>query len=125
MKAISDFPVPTCKKQWMRFLGMAGYYRKFCNNFSVIAELLTNLISKRTKFVWNNDCEKAFDTLKVILKNEPVLLAPKFAREFQLAVDASETGAGSALLQEDNNCVDHPVCYFPKKFSKIRETTQL
>ena len=30
---ISDFPIPTCKRQLMRFLGMAGYYRKFCNNF--------------------------------------------------------------------------------------------
>ena len=47
VEAISNFPVPTCKRQLMRFLGMAGYYRKFCNNFSVIAEPLTNLLSKR------------------------------------------------------------------------------
>ena len=33
IKAINDFPVPLSKKQLMRFLGMAGYYRKFCNNF--------------------------------------------------------------------------------------------
>ena len=33
VEAISDFPVPTCKRQLMRFLGMAGYYRKFCHNF--------------------------------------------------------------------------------------------
>ena len=100
MKAISDFPVPTCKRQLMRFLGTAGYYRKFCDNFSVIAEPLTNLLSKRTKFIWTNDCQKAFDILKAILKNEPVLLAPNFAKEFKLAVDASDTGAGSVLMQE-------------------------
>ena len=94
VKAITDFPVPTCKRQLMRFLGMAGYYRKFCDNFSVIAEPLTNLLSKRTKFIWTNDCQKAFDILKAILKNEPVLLAPNFAKEFKLAVDASDTGAG-------------------------------
>ena len=94
MKTISDFPVPTCKRQLMRFLGMAGYYRKFCDNFSVIAEPLTNLLSKRTKFIWTNDCQKAFD-IKAILKNEPILLAPIFAKEFKLAVDASDTGAGS------------------------------
>ena len=41
-EAIIDFPVPSDKRQLMRFLGMAGYYRKFCNNFSVIAEPLTN-----------------------------------------------------------------------------------
>ena len=33
VEAISDFPVPTCKRQLMRFLGMADYYRKFCNIF--------------------------------------------------------------------------------------------
>ena len=80
MKAISDFHVPSCKRQLMRFLGMAGYYRKFCDNFHVIAESLSNLLSKRTKFIWTNDCRKAFDILKAILKNEPVLLAPKFAK---------------------------------------------
>ena len=78
MKAISDFPVPACKRQLMRFLGMAGFYRKFCDNFSVIAEPLTNLLRKWTKFIWTNDCQKAFDILKAILKNEPVLLAPNF-----------------------------------------------
>ena len=118
MKAISNFPVPTGKRQLMRFLGMAGYYRKFCDNFSVIAEPLTNLLSKQTKFIWTNDCQKAFDILKAILKNEPVLLAPNFAKEFKQAVDASDTGAGSVLMQEDGNGVDHPVSYFSKKFNK-------
>ena len=41
VKAFSDFPIPTCKRELMRFLGMAGYYRKFCDNFSIIAEPLT------------------------------------------------------------------------------------
>ena len=48
VEAISDFPVPTGKRQLMRFLGMAGYYRKFCNNFSAIAEPLTNYLVRRS-----------------------------------------------------------------------------
>ena len=76
MNAMSDCPVPTGKRQLMRFLGMAGYYRKSCDNFSVIAEPLTHLLSKRTKFIQTYDCQKAFDKLKAILKNEPFLLAP-------------------------------------------------
>ena len=44
VNAISEFPVPKCKRQLMRFLGMAGYYRKFGKNFSGIAEPLTNLL---------------------------------------------------------------------------------
>ena len=98
VEAISDFPVPTGKRQLMRFLGMAGYYRKFSNNFSVIAEPLTNLLGKRVKYVWTDDCQKSFDKLNAILKSAPVLLAPSFDKEFKLAVDASDVGAGSVLL---------------------------
>ena len=50
VKAISEFPVPKGKRELMRFHGMAGYYRKFCPNFSSIAESLTKLLSKKSKF---------------------------------------------------------------------------
>ena len=115
MKAISDFPVPICKSQLMQFLGMAGYYRKFCDNFSVIAEILADLLSKWTKFIWTNDCHKAFDILKAILKNEPVILAPNFVKEVKLAADASNTGAGSVLMQETVVFSDHNPLIFIHK----------
>ena len=118
VSAISEFPVPKCKRQLMRFLGMAGYYRKFCKTFSGIAEPLTNLLKKSTKFKWNDKCQDAFDRLKAILKSAPVLLAPDFDKCFKLAVDASDVGIGAVLLQEDDNGIDHPVCYFSKKFNK-------
>ena len=102
----------------MRFLGMAGYYRKFCKNFSGIGEPLTNLLKKSTKFKWNDKCQDAFDRLKSIVKSAPVLLAPDFDKCFKLAVDASDVGIGAVHLQEDNNGIDHSVCYFSKKFNK-------
>jgi hypothetical protein len=117
--AITKFPKPETKRQLMRFLGMAGFYRKFCKNFSLISAALTNLLKKKdTKFVWNDKCDKSFEQLKAILKNSPVLLAPNFEKEFKLAVDASDVGAGAVLLQEGDDGVDHPVCYFSKKFEK-------
>ena len=45
-------------------------------------------------------------------------MAPDFDKCFKLAVDASDVGIGAVLLQEDNNGIDHPVCYFSKKFNK-------
>ena len=63
-------------------------------------------------------CQKSFEKLKAILKSDPVLLAPSFDKEFKLAIDASDVGAGSVLLQEDDNGVDHPVCYYSKEFNK-------
>ena len=79
---------------------------------------MTNLLGEKVKYVWTDDCQKSFDKLKVILISVPVLLAPNFDKEFKLAVDASDVGAGSVLLQEDDNGVDHPVCYFSKNFNK-------
>ena len=69
------------------------------------------------RFKWTSDCQNAFDKLKVILRSEPVLLEPNFNKEFKLVVDANDVGAGGVLLQEDNKCVDHPVCYLSKTFN--------
>ena len=69
VEAITDFLAPSGKRQLMPFLGMAGYYRNFCNNFSIIAEPLTNFIGKRVKFIWTDNCQKSFGKLKAILKS--------------------------------------------------------
>ena len=45
-------------------------------------------------------------------------MAPDFDKCFKLAVDASDVGISAVLLQKDNNGIDHPVCYFSKKFNK-------
>ncbi len=105
----------------MRFLGMAGYYRKFCPNFSTIAEPLTRLLGKRVKFVWSPACKNAFQKLKAILSNSPVLEAPDITSPFKLAVDASDVAAGAVLLQEGKDGVDHPVCYYSRKFNKSQQ----
>ena len=116
VEAISDFPLPYGKRQLMSFLGMAGYNRKFCNNFFIITEPLTNLLGKRVNFIWTNNCQKPFGKLKAILKSSPVLLAPSSEKEFKLAVD--DVGASSVLLQEDDNGFDRPDCYCTKTFNK-------
>ena len=69
IQTIVKYPIPTSRKELARFLGMAGYYRNFCLNFSEIAAPLTNLLSKKVKFVWTDDCQLAFD--KVITPKIP------------------------------------------------------
>ena len=68
IQTIAKF-IPTSWKELARFLGMAGYYRYFCLNFSEIAAPLTNLLSKKVKFVWADDCQMTFD--KVITPKIP------------------------------------------------------
>ncbi|KAL2085082.1 hypothetical protein ACEWY4_018402 [Coilia grayii] len=116
--AIKDFPTPQTKRELRRFLGMAGYYRSFCPNFSDVVLPLTNLLRNTSDFVWSCDCDTAFQNAKALLCCSPVLAAPNFDLPFKLEVDASATGAGAVLLQEGTDGLDHPVCYFSKKFLK-------
>ena len=50
-----------------------------------------------------------------------MLRAPDFERPFALAVDASQVGVGAVLMQPDTNQVNHPVCYFSKKFTPAQK----
>lgn len=119
--AILDFPVPINKRELRRFLGMVGYYRGFCENFATVVSPLTNLLSPFKKFLWSAECANAFAAAKDIMCNAPVLAAPDFTLPFQLQIDASATGVGAVLLQEDPFGVDHPVCYFSRKLSKCQQ----
>ena len=123
IEAISKFPIPTNQRELMRFLGMAGYYRKFCYNFSTLAELLTNLLRKGTKYVWSADCLESFQKIKSILLSMPILIAPDFHKQFKLFVDVSDIGCGTVLVQKDSRGFDHPVCYYSQKFNGHQKIT--
>ena len=114
--SILNFPRPHDRKQLMRYLGMIGYYRKFCRNFSSVAAPLTNLLKKNVAFAWTDECQQSFDALKAILSDDPVLVAPKFTEPFSIQVDASDFAVGAVLLQTGVDSMYHPVCYFSKKF---------
>lgn len=89
VQAIKDYPVPTTRRELRRFLGMAGYYRSFCPNFSTVVALLTSLLSPSNVFKWNDKCRHAFDCTKLLLSESPVLKAPDFSKPFKIEVDAS------------------------------------
>lgn len=116
--AITGFPAPTTKRELRRFIGMAGYYRSFCRNFSSVIAPLTSLLSSTRQFIWTPDCQHAFESVKALLCSVPVLAAPEFAIPFKLEVDASALGAGAVLIQESADGIDHPICFFSRKFTK-------
>lgn len=97
VQAIVQFPVPNSKRQLRRFLGMAGYYRGFCKNFSDVVLPLTNLLCQNRDYVWSDECQIAFESVKSLLCSTPVLSVPNFLMSLKLDVDASATGAGADL----------------------------
>uniref|UniRef100_A0A1X7SMY3 Reverse transcriptase domain-containing protein n=1 Tax=Amphimedon queenslandica TaxID=400682 RepID=A0A1X7SMY3_AMPQE len=117
LHAVKEYPVPKTKKEVRGFLGLAGYYRRFIPNFSAIASPLSDLTKKMepTAVKWTTSCDKAFNLLKDLLCQSPVLHSPDFSKEFILQTDASERGVGAVLSQLDNEGRDHPIAYFSKK----------
>lgn len=97
VEAIAKLPIPTNKKELFRFLGMAGFYRKFCPNFSAVNPI-TSLLQKRVNFEWTKDCEKSFYKIKYVLISSPVLSTPDFSKQFKLTADASDVGMSTKLI---------------------------
>ena len=117
---IEEFPPPVTKKELMRFLGMVGYYRCFCKNFSTVVAPLTDLLKAKAHFVWSPKCEEAFCNVKRLLCSAPVLAAPRFDCSFVLHIDASHVGAGAVLMQPDEQGVNRVVSFFSKKFNQYQ-----
>ncbi|GJZ08804.1 reverse transcriptase domain-containing protein [Tanacetum coccineum] len=99
---IAKLPHPTTVKGVRSFLGHAGFYRRFIQDFSKIARPMTHLLEKETPFVFSKDCIDAFQTLKKKLTEAPILVVPDWNLPFELMCDASDFAIGSENLAADH-----------------------
>ncbi|GJR37687.1 reverse transcriptase domain-containing protein [Tanacetum coccineum] len=96
---ISKLPHPTTVKGIQSFLGHAGFYRRFINDFSKISRPMTHFLEKNTPFIFSEECIQAFQTLKKKLTEAPILIAPNWDQPFELMCDASDYAIGAVLGQ--------------------------
>nr|GEZ13380.1 DNA-directed DNA polymerase [Tanacetum cinerariifolium] len=96
---IAKLPHPTTVKGVRSFLGHAGFYRRFIQDFSKISRRMTHLLKKNTPFIFSKDCIKAFQTLKKKLTEAPILIAPNWDLPFELMCDANDFTIGAVLGQ--------------------------
>ena len=80
------------------FLGLAGYYRRFIEDFSRLAAPMTRLTWKGVKFEWNDLCEQAFQELKGRLTSALILIVPERGPMYTIYCDASKDGLGCVLM---------------------------
>ncbi|KAG8483479.1 hypothetical protein CXB51_023145 [Gossypium anomalum] len=100
ISAIVNWKPPRNVLEVRSFLGLAGYYRRFAEGFSMIATPLTRLLRKDIKFEWTEKCQQSFDKLKALLTKAPVLVQLEPGKEFVIYSDASMNGLGCVLMQE-------------------------
>ncbi|GKD49190.1 putative reverse transcriptase domain-containing protein, partial [Tanacetum coccineum] len=77
-----ELEAPKVPNRDRSFLGLARYYTRFIVKFSKIANPLTLLTQKDKKFEWGDEQENAFQTLKDMLYDAPILALPKGTYDF-------------------------------------------
>ncbi|GMF52802.1 unnamed protein product [Phytophthora fragariaefolia] len=92
IKAIADFPKPQDEAAVRTFVALAGYYRRFMPEYGSKMAPLTKLLRKTNDWSW---------------------AYPDYRPPFKLTTDASKTGLG-AVLSQDQGKGDQPVAYASK-----------
>lgn len=136
IEAVKAMPLPTDRKSLQSFLGLVNYYRQFIPHFSEVAFPLHQLAANRVRgavdsFHWTPEHTAAFNVLRDLLVQAPVLHCPDFSRPFVVHTDASDVALGAVLSQSfpDPDGVDreHPVAYLSRVLNEHErnyDTTQ-
>ena len=122
--AIVNWPKPVTVTQVQSFLGFCNYYQKFIEHYVRVAKPLYQLISgdnakaKRKEVEWSKECEEAFLKLKEFCSNTPMLAYADYQKPFKVHTDASESGLGAVLYQDQEDGTTRVVAYASKSLSK-------
>ena len=113
-------PAPRTAKEVKQFLGLIGYYRKFVPRFADISRPLTKLTHHNVVFEWTDQCSKAFNHLRELFMEYPILRYPDPKQVYILYTDASGIGWSAVLMQEHldekGKMKNHPICYVSGQF---------
>jgi hypothetical protein len=114
VSALVHSAVPSDVKAVRQFMGLASYFRRFIEGFSLITVPITTLLRKNHVFQWTAECENARQIIISKLVSKPVLrmFDPKLPCE--LHTDASALGVGAALLQKEHGVV-RPIAYYSRR----------
>ncbi|XP_078437281.1 uncharacterized protein LOC144707900 [Wolffia australiana] len=115
VEAIVSWPKLKSIHDVRSFIGLATFYRRFIPGFSGITAPITDIL-KSDKFEWTGPADQAFELLKKLMTEAPVLKLPDFSDVFEVACDASGVGIGGVLSQRG-----HPIEFFSEKLNDTRK----
>ncbi|XP_048611546.1 uncharacterized protein LOC111205660 [Brassica napus] len=110
---------PTTVKAIRSFLGHAGFYRRFIQDFSRIPRPLTRLLCKEIKFDFDSECLGAFHTIKEALVSAHVVQPLDWDLPFEIMTDASDFAVGAVLGQRKDKKL-HVIYYASKTMDEVQ-----
>jgi len=110
-QAITQWPIIESQRALRDFLGLSKFYRLFIRGYATIRTPRTSLLAK-DNFIWSDEAQIAFNSLKDAITTSQVLLLPNFELTFILEIDAFSIGMGIVLSQQG-----HPISFFNNPFS--------
>ena len=112
--AVKEFPTPCDSKEVQRFLGLAGYFRRFLEKFSIIARPIHSLTKKGVDFKWERQEEEACQALKAKLTERHLLAFYDRNADIELHTDESKEGLAGILLSR-RGVRWRPISFFSRK----------
>ena len=117
IEAIEKWPVPKTVTEVRSFLGFTNYYSKFIPGYAQLARPINQLVSgdnankKKTLVNWTSECQVAFEYLKHLCSQTPILAYADYKKPFQLHTDTIESGLGAVLYQEQADGTKSVIAY--------------
>ena len=99
VEAVMSWERPKSVFEIRILLGLAGYYRRFIEDFSRLAAPMTRLTRKEVKFDWDDRWDEAFQEVKRRLTSAPILIVSDRGQGYTVYCDASRAGLGCVLMQ--------------------------
>jgi len=122
---VLNWPTPKMVRDVRKFLGLANYYRRFVKDFAKLARPLNNLTRKEEKWRWGDEQQKAFEQLKTVFTNQPLLVAPDLDKEFRVEVDASNFATEGVLSIKCKDNKWRPVAYISKSLNETERNYKI
>ena len=111
-----ELNTPKNKTELRSFVGMINYYRDMWQGRAHVLAPLTKMCDSKVKFEWNENAQKAFDSVKSRIANDAFLPHPNFSKPFDVHADSSAYQLGGGVSQEGR-----PIAFFSKKLNAAQK----
>ena len=126
-EAVKNWTTPVTVTDVRSFVDFTNHYQRFNKGYAKVANLLNALVSgdnankKKAAVNWTDDYQRAFEKLKDLCTDTPILAYTNYKRLFQLQTDASDLGLGAVLYQKDDEDQQRVIAYAIQSLSHTEQ----